>query len=385
MKNPLSVTAAEGIHGRLEYPVHGMSIHKASCVVAGWAFSDRNDELSVRIKVDGREFGGAKWGLARFDVFGQYQKEPAYESGFLAKMDIGKLETGLHTLSVVTTYGNEELLIGESEIRFEAEYTTAGDYSRYPSNQTGEIWNFDQIAEYAIPAGANAGSVRIAGKKLLEQFVRYGNLQPFHRALEIGCGFGRFAVPITRYLTDEKGEFYGLDILPSAVEYLRNHVAARYKNFHIDLADVYNNLYNPRGRYRASDYRLPYPDNHFDFILLQSVFTHLVRDDMKNYLCQIGRVLKKGGTCFITYFLLNRETHMLIKNETANRKFPFQFDGYRSDSQHTPEIAIAFEENLIRELYDGYNLQISDPIYYGSWRGLSNTMTSQDVVIAVKA
>jgi len=41
--------------------------------------------------------------------------------------------------------------------------------------------------------------------------------------------------------------------------------------------------------------------------------------DMENYLKEISRVLKPGGRCFITYFLLNNESEKLIKTGKSSQ------------------------------------------------------------------
>ena len=71
---------------------------------------------------------------------------------------------------------------------------------------------------------------------------------------------------------------------------------------------MFNQKYRPKAKFTASNYKFPYEDNFFDFVILQSVFTHMVLDDMKNYLHEISRVLKKGGRSYISYFILNENS-----------------------------------------------------------------------------
>lgn len=80
------------------------------------------------------------------------------------------------------------------------------------------------------------------------------------------------------------------------------NITPKYPNFNFQLADIYNKMYNPQGKYKASDYKFPYANETFDFVFLTSVFTHLLPQDMERYLSEIARVLKKNGRCFITFF-----------------------------------------------------------------------------------
>ena len=61
---------------------------------------------------------------------------------------------------------------------------------------------------------------------------------------------------------------------------------ARYATptqFRFQQIDVSTELYNKEGRYQASEYRFPFPDDSFDFVMLGSVFTHMLPEDVANY------------------------------------------------------------------------------------------------------
>ncbi len=48
------------------------------------------------------------------------------------------------------------------------------------------------------------------------------------------------------------------------------------------------------------------------------------------------------------------------------------------------EAAIVFQESFVRELFKENNLQIDEPIHYGSWCLGKEYLSSQDIVIVVK-
>jgi len=120
-------------------------------------------------------------------------------------------------------------------------------------------------------------------------------------------------------------------------------------------------MYNPNGKNKTSNYKFPFDDESFDFVFLFSVFTHLVLEDMKNYLFEISRVLKREGKCMITFFLLN-ENISSTELEIGGEKLKYQFEGYRSIDSKMPEQAIAYEENLIRKLFAECGLEIDEPL-----------------------
>lgn len=209
-------------------------------------------------------------------------------------------------------------------------------------------------------------------------------LKPEERVLDAGCGIGRIAIPLAEYM-DETGSYEGFDIAPEGIAWCRENITPRYPNFRFQLADVYNKSYNPEGSYRASEYEFPYEDESFDFSFLASVFTHLLPDDMENYMSQISRVLRSGGRCVISYFLLNERSRKAIEEGriTKGPTFPHDYGQYRVQNKNIPEIAIAHDEDAVRNLYEKYDLEIIEPVRYGSWSGDANEFR-QDIIWAIK-
>ena len=55
------------------------------------------------------------------------------------------------------------------------------------------------------------------GQKLFQYLVDIGGLKPNDKVLDVGCGVGRMAIPLTRYLSSE-GTYDGLDIVAESIE-----------------------------------------------------------------------------------------------------------------------------------------------------------------------
>ena len=221
------------------------------------------------------------------------------------------------------------------------------------------------------------------GEEFLRHFVDLGGLRPNERVLDLGCGIGRMAVPLTRYL-DERGSYEGFDVFPKGIAWCQENITPRYPNFRFRVADIHNKEYNPGGKFAASEYELPYGDASFDFVFLTSVFTHLLPDEVDNYLSQIRRVLAPTGRCLASFFLLNEESLGLLRAGSSTIDFKHDFGGYRTKSASTPEAAVAYPEGLIRSLYSEHGLTIVDPIRYGSWPGRKRFLSYQDIVISTK-
>jgi ubiquinone/menaquinone biosynthesis C-methylase UbiE len=220
------------------------------------------------------------------------------------------------------------------------------------------------------------------GEEFLNIYKEICGLQPDEKMLDVGCGIGRKTLPLTQYV-NEGAAYEGIDITKAGIDWCREKITPRFPNFHFQQIDVYNKHYNPRGKYQASEYKFPFADESFSFAMLGSVFTHMLPDDLQNYLSEIYRVLKRGGRCLITYFLLNAESLRFIETGASTLDLKYVFDKYRTISREVPEQAIAFDEGWIRDLYRKLGLKVTR-LDYGSWCARENYLSYQDLILGVK-
>lgn len=236
--------------------------------------------------------------------------------------------------------------------------------------------------DITFPGGG--GEFEQIDNSFIQHFIKYGKLHPDDRVLDIGCGVGRMAIPLTQYLSN-RGEYFGFDIVKHRIEWLQNAYRAKHPNFHFQLADVYNKTYNRDGNFQPSEYIFPYEDSSFDFVFLTSIFTHMLAKDIKHYLAEIVRVLKPGKKCLITFFLLNTESLTnLVCFDEIKPNFRFKIHAGLTTNKLVPEIAVAYYESFVRRIYKEVGLQISEPIHYGSWCKRKNFLSRQDVIVAEK-
>ena len=229
-----------------------------------------------------------------------------------------------------------------------------------------------------------SGDFLAIGEAFLDLFRKLGSLQPQHRVLDVGCGIGRMAIPLTKYLTSG-GSYEGFDIVPRGIKWCTEKITPHYENFKFQLADIRNSEYNATGLQIATEFRFPYPDREFDFVFLTSVFTHMKSEDVANYLAEIERVLKPEGRCFITWFLLNAESRRLMREGKSAIDFKFAFGNLLTTNPEVPEEAIAYDEAYVTSLYGKAGLTLITPIYFGSWCNRENSIASyQDICIAYK-
>ena len=227
------------------------------------------------------------------------------------------------------------------------------------------------------------GDFDVIGREFFRHFTGIGGLQPQHRVLDVGCGCGRMAVPLISFLKGT-GEYWGFDIVPAAIQWSRENITARHPQFHFELADIFNKVYNPKGKKQSGEYHFPHPDKFFDFTFLTSVFTHMLAAHMEHYLSEIARTLKPGGRCLISFFLLNAESRGLMERGQSNPVFRHSFPDCVVSNADAPEAAVAYDEQFIRQRLGKHGLQLVEPVHYGSWPGRKKFLSYQDILLATR-
>lgn len=242
---------------------------------------------------------------------------------------------------------------------------------RTPRNQTMPFRSAVFVGE---------GDFAEVGQRFVKHFQTLGSLCPTDRVLDIGCGIGRMAVPLTTYL--DQGSYEGFDVVKHGIAWCQKRIGMRHRNFHFTFVDIYNKKYNPRGKLSPAMFRFPYPAESFDFVFATSVFTHMTPRDVAHYLAEIVRVLRPGGTAFVTYFLLNERSLSLLSTGHAGLDFKHVEGGFLTIDPKEPEAAIALHEADVRGMYEQLGLEVREPVHYGSWSGRADSLDYQDIIVA---
>jgi SAM-dependent methyltransferase len=220
------------------------------------------------------------------------------------------------------------------------------------------------------------------GKEFMRYCVELARLRPDETMLDVGSGIGRKTLPLVTFLNKD-GSYVGMDIVKSGVDWCREHYK-KYPNFEFRQIDVRNEHYNPNGTYAASEYKFPFPSDRFDFVVLNSVFTHMMAQEVENYVSEIARVLKNGGRCLISFFLLNDESLRMIDQHRSVFDLRYEFGPARAISKDMPEIAVGYDERFVVDLFNRHQLEIAPQIHYGSWSGRNDYLSFQDLLVAWK-
>lgn len=202
------------------------------------------------------------------------------------------------------------------------------------------------------------------GDEQVQQLRDLAGLSARSAVLDVGCGYGRLAHALLRD-PDFRGTYHGFDILSKHIEWCKQHLADhRFRFGHIDIL---NARYNPRGQRSASSVRWPVRRRSIDVIMLASVFTHMLPEDITHYLQQCRRVLRPGGRGVATFFLLNDNWRQAAAEGRTGYPLPYQLNAstryFREDD---PLHVIAYEQHWVIEAVESARLRV-EHVQLGRW------------------
>ena len=230
-----------------------------------------------------------------------------------------------------------------------------------------------------------ARDYRRSGETFLALLKADCSLRPSHAVLDIGCGCGLVAAPLTRYLFAEaQGRYEGFDVWKEGIAWCRARITTRYPHFGFRAADLHNTRFNPGGKIPASSYRFEYPDAAFDVSFAKSVFTHLLPHSAEHYLTEAGRVTKRGGAFLATFFLLNPDSLACIERGLATIDFKPVDAVHRVRLPEDPEAAVAYDEAFVKRLFAEHGFDVRG-IRHGHWTQKRTTAPEyQDIIVGIK-
>ncbi len=238
--------------------------------------------------------------------------------------------------------------------------------------------------------GAGPETLDWIGAAHIRNFERSIGLHADMCFVDIGCGIGRDAFQLIERLLPT-GQYIGLDVTRDSIAWCQRHITPRHPNFSFHHIDAHNELYNPHGRLKTSDFRLPLADASVDRIGLESVFTHLLRDEVLHYMKEFARVLKPDGLVHASFFLYSREA-LLAAESLGSTAWKATFslphgDGVYSNDPAYPRGAVAYTDAAMREMMREAGLTTDRPYIKGAWSGLwgEQAEEGQDAVILRRA
>ena len=125
-----------------------------------------------------------------------------------------------------------------------------------------------------------------------------GDIGPSSAVLDIGCGQGRLLQGLTRQFGGVE-RYVGVDVHGPSISWLKDNLEPLLDYASFYRIDARNDRYNPSGK---AALELPV-DEKFDVIVLLSVFTHMMSDDVRTYFGLLVPRLKSDGFICLTVFV----------------------------------------------------------------------------------
>ena len=144
----------------------------------------------------------------------------------------------------------------------------------------------DEAARIAV--GGHFDGVGIV---MREALIHHG-LKKSDYVIDVGCGSGRLAKPLSEYL---EGRYLGIDIVPGLVAYARQLVPRPDWRFEV-----------------ARGLTIPEEDAKADMVCFFSVLTHLLHEESFVYLSEAKRVLRPGGKIIASFLDFRVAPHWAV-------------------------------------------------------------------------
>jgi SAM-dependent methyltransferase len=177
------------------------------------------------------------------------------------------------------------------------------------------------------------------GAATVVELMSEGLLSLKSDVLDIGSGCGRFAAALERFRFS--GHYVGIDVDKEMVEWCRRRFPADRFEFH--YVNVHSSVYNPDGE--PGPYRVPLDGAKQDLVVAQSLLTHLLPDDLQNYLREAYRVLRPGGNAYMGAFCRDHMQELGLLGGRWN--FTVPMGPVWVESEQFPEAAVAYARDYL--------------------------------------
>jgi SAM-dependent methyltransferase len=173
------------------------------------------------------------------------------------------------------------------------------------------------------------------------------------RVVDIGSGLGRLATGLIAESADV--DYVGIDANEPFVRWCRENIESQHPRFRFLHLDMANDRYNPAGSLGGNDLRLPVDDASADVVNLWGVFTNMVPEHVQAFACEIGRILRPDGQCFLTAFAEDD-----VPDVTFN---PADYVPYACDG---PLTAVRYSKDWLFSTFRQHGLQVQEFRHHGS-------------------
>lgn len=199
-----------------------------------------------------------------------------------------------------------------------------------------------------------------------KEMSEFFQIKSHHKILDIGCAYGRLAIPFIHNLTS--GSYLGIDIQPETIDW-NNEVFKEHKNFNFKYINLFSNYFNPNGEVVENERLYSLLDGEkFDLIIFHSIFTHLLKPAVLQFLDLISDNLNdcNYSGSWVTIYLFSEKDRLSGILENASIKFVDNGEVIITRLPDQPEEAVAIQIEWFNNELKKRNLHIASA-KYGSW------------------
>lgn len=200
----------------------------------------------------------------------------------------------------------------------------------------------------------NAAHFRVFPMNFWLEALHAGAVRLDSSILDIGCGCGRFAFALREFHfhgCEFTGEYTGVDVDREMLDWCRaNFPASRFNWLRVEAKSA---VYAPENQSPASgdSKQFDVPDASQDFVLANSLFTHLLTEDFRAYIREAGRVLKPGGYFQFSVFLMEDvRADAATGARTGRWTFAHRKGEAWVENERLPEAAVAYERAFVESI-----------------------------------
>lgn len=178
----------------------------------------------------------------------------------------------------------------------------------YEKNEFLKAYSKHTDIRVAKDAETSTGGLTDTIGPLQFDFLIKNNMQPHHTMLDIGCGTLRGGIFAIKHLNP--GNYHGIDISSGAIDFCNKRVAEEgltEKKPHLVLSKNMDLKFSE------------FSGKKFDFMMAQSVFTHLKPEHIKECFENIGKIMHENSSFYFTY----REAETELQRGLKDFSYPF--------------------------------------------------------------
>ena len=221
-----------------------------------------------------------------------------------------------------------------------------------------------------------------------KEISEFFQIKSHHNILDMGCGYGRLAVPLIKILSS--GSYLGIELRKEPIDWA-NETFKEKQNINFKYIDLFSQFFNPEGKVKVLENQELFGnsgDIKFDLIIFHSVFTHLLKSSIDQYLDLIEEGLNdcNFSGSIVTMYLFSEKDRCSGSLKTASLPFVDNGEDIIFEFPDNPEFTVAIQKEWFDYELTKRNLHIEN-IKYGSWiNSLENNgcRDGQDLVFIKK-